>query len=173
MLYFGHTVVPISDFSTFFQVGKEILNLQLPTSFKYRAGCGYPAKPACVCVVGVTAAGVDGGVAVKRNFASLHGGFAVACRQKNYWQVRRLVCRNRFDKPLDGLLPDRADRRTRLHLFFVLLTLYLIFRLCRWAYLAASVTTMVRYEGAGADSSAFVGDIIHRKDRRDVIWAVA
>ena len=35
ILYFGHTAVPISDFSTFFQVGKEILNLHLPTNFKY------------------------------------------------------------------------------------------------------------------------------------------
>jgi hypothetical protein len=56
-------------------------------------------------------------------------------------------------------------------LFFLLLTVYLIFRRSRWAYLAASVTTMVRYEGAALILGAFVGDIIHRKDRRDVIGA--
>ena len=32
---------------------------------------------------------------------------------------------------------------------------------------------MVRYEGAALILGAFVADIIHRKDRRDVIWAVA
>lgn len=35
ILYFGHAVVPISDFSTFFQVGKDVLHLRLPASFKY------------------------------------------------------------------------------------------------------------------------------------------
>ena len=58
------------------------------------------------------------------------------------------------------------------YLFFILLTLYLIFLRSRWAYLAASVTTMVRYEGAALILAAFVADIIHRKDRRDVIKAV-
>jgi len=34
VLYFGHTVVPVSDFPDFFRVGKEILSLQMPSSFK-------------------------------------------------------------------------------------------------------------------------------------------
>ena len=56
-------------------------------------------------------------------------------------------------------------------LFFILLSLYLIFRRSRWAYLAASITSMIRYEGAALIAAAFVADIINRKEKRDVIKA--
>ncbi len=34
VLYFGHQVVPNSDFTAFVQVGHELLSFQLPTSYK-------------------------------------------------------------------------------------------------------------------------------------------
>jgi hypothetical protein len=59
------------------------------------------------------------------------------------------------------------------YLFFILFTIYLIFRRSRWAYLLASITTMVRYEGAALILAAFVVDIIQRKNRRDIVKAFA
>ncbi|MGA2323258.1 MAG: hypothetical protein ABSG22_05365 [Sedimentisphaerales bacterium] len=171
ILYFGHTVVPISDFSTFFQVGKEILNLQLPTNFKYApvvgilqnllvfVSWGSPPeltagwllnailRPFTVVLLWLVGKRIIGRSAV---------WFAVIA-SINPWTVYYLT------EPI-GEAP---------YLFFILLTVYLIFLRSRWAYLAASITTMVRYEGAALILAAFVADIIHRKDRRDVIWAVA
>jgi hypothetical protein len=54
-------------------------------------------------------------------------------------------------------------------LFFLLLTLYLIFKRSNWSYLFASITTMVRYEGAALIMAAFVIDMIYCKSRRERI----
>jgi hypothetical protein len=56
-------------------------------------------------------------------------------------------------------------------LFFTLLTFYFMFRRSKWCYLFASITTMVRYEGAALVLAAFVMDLIHGKDKRERIWA--
>jgi hypothetical protein len=56
-------------------------------------------------------------------------------------------------------------------LFFSLLTFYLIFKRSNWCYVAASVTTMVRYEGAALILAAFVMDLIYSKSNRERIRA--
>ncbi len=56
-------------------------------------------------------------------------------------------------------------------LFFSLLTFYLIFKRSNWCYVAASVTTMVRYEGAALILAAFVIDMIYHKSKRERIRA--
>ena len=35
IIFFGHKVVPISDFPTIIRVGREILSLHLPSNYKY------------------------------------------------------------------------------------------------------------------------------------------
>ena len=170
VLYFGHTAVPISDFSTVFQVGKEILNFQLPTNFKYAPVVGilqnllvfvsWGAQPELTAGWLLNAILHPFTVVLlwlvgKRIIGKSAVWFALIV-SINPWVVYHLT------EPIV---------ETSL-LFFVSLTLYLIFCRSRWAYLAASVTTMVRYEGAALILGAFVADIIHRKDRRDVICAV-
>jgi len=56
-------------------------------------------------------------------------------------------------------------------LFFSLLTFYFIFKHSNWCYLLASITTMVRYEGAALILAAFVIDMIYRKTKRERILA--
>jgi hypothetical protein len=56
-------------------------------------------------------------------------------------------------------------------LFFTLLTYYFMFRRSKWCYLFASITTMVRYEGAALILAAFVMDMIHSKNKQERIWA--
>ena len=58
--------------------------------------------------------------------------------------------------------------------FFCLLTIYLILRRSSWCYLFAALATMVRYEGAGLIAGAFVLDMIRRDNRqrlRALLWA--
>jgi hypothetical protein len=56
-------------------------------------------------------------------------------------------------------------------LFFIWATFYLIFIRSKWAYLFASLTTMVRYEGAALILCAFVMDMIDSKDKKQRIVA--
>jgi len=56
-------------------------------------------------------------------------------------------------------------------LFFSLITFYLIFKRSNWCYVAASVTAMVRYEGAALILAAFVMDMIYRKSKGERIRA--
>jgi hypothetical protein len=56
-------------------------------------------------------------------------------------------------------------------LFFSLLTFYLIFKRSNLCYVFASVTTMVRYEGAALILAAFVMDMIYRRGKGERIRA--
>jgi hypothetical protein len=169
ILYFGHTLVPISDFSTFFRVGKEILNLQLPSSFKYAPVVGLLQNLLVPVSWGPTPDLTAGWLlnaivhpfsvvllwlVAKRIIGKSAVWFALIAAI-NPWTIYSLT------QPI-GETP---------YLFFILLTVYLIFRRSRWAYLFASITTMVRYEGAALIMAAFVADIIHRNGRRDVTSA--
>ncbi|MGB7581362.1 MAG: hypothetical protein WBL85_02800 [Sedimentisphaerales bacterium] len=171
VLYFGHTVVPISDFPDFFRVGKEILSLQMPSSFKLAPVVGI-LQNLLVFVSWGPSPELTAGHLLN---AILHPFTVVLL-----WLIgRRIIGRSAvWFALIASINPWTIYYMTEpiietSFLFFILLTLYLIFCRSRWAYLAASVTTMVRYEGAALILGAFVADIIHRKDRRDVIWAVA
>jgi hypothetical protein len=171
ILYFGHTVVPISDFPDFFRVGKEILSLQMPSSFKLAPVVGI-LQNLLVFVSWGSSPELMAGHLLN---AILHPFTVVLL-----WLVgKRIIGRSAvWFALIASINPWTIYYMTEPiieapFLFFILLTLYLIFCRSRWAYLAASVTTMVRYEGAALILGAFVADIIHRKDRRDVIWAAA
>jgi hypothetical protein len=169
ILYFGHTAVPISDFPDFFRVGKEILSLHMPSTFKLAPVVGI-LQNLLVFVSWGSPPELTAGWLLN---AILHP-FSVVL----LWLVgKRIIGRSAVwfaviasINPWAVYYLTEPILETPL-LFFVPLTLYLIFRRSRWAYLAASVTTMVRYEGAALILGAFVADIIHRKDRRDVIRA--
>ena len=169
ILYFGHTAVPISDFPDFFRVGKEILSLQMPSSFKLAPVLGI-LQNLLVFVSWGSPPELTAGWLLN---AILHPFTVVLL-----WLVgKRIIGRSAVwfaviasINPWAVYYLTEPILETPL-LFFVPLTLYLIFRRSRWAYLAASITTMVRYEGAALILAAFVADIIHRKDRRDVIRA--
>ncbi len=169
ILYFGHAVIPNSDFPDFFREGRNLLSLHLPQSFKHApvlgvlqnllypfawgpsreltAGCLLNAvlQPFTVVLFWLVGRKIIGRAAV---------WFAIIA-SINPWTIYSLV---------DPVVETPF-------LFFILLSLYLIFRRSRWAYLAASITSMVRYEGAALIAAAFVADIINRKDKRDVVKA--
>lgn len=169
ILYFGHAVIPNSDFPDFFREGRNLLSLHLPHSFKHTPVLGvlqnflYPFAwgPSRELTAGWLLNAILHPFTVvlfwlvgKKIIGRATVWFAIIA-SINPWTIYSLV---------DPVVETPF-------LFFILLSLYLIFRRSRWAYLAASITSMVRYEGAALIAAAFVADIINRKDKRDVIKA--
>ena len=170
VLYFGHTVVPISDFPAFFRVGKEILSLHMPSDYKLAPVLG---------ILQNLLVPVSWGPSPELTAGHLLNAILYPFTVVLFWLVgRRIIGRSAvWFAIIVSINPWVIYYLTEPiiespYLFFILLTIYLIFNRSRWAYLAASVTTMVRYEGAALILGAFVSDFIHRKDRRDVIKAV-
>jgi hypothetical protein len=171
ILYFGHTIVPISDFPAFFQVGSDILHLRMPGGFKLAPVLG---------ILQNLLVPVSWGQSPELTAGWLLNAIVHPFTIVLLWLVgRRIIGKSAawvaiiaaVNPWLVYMLTEPIVETT--YLFFILLTIYLIFRRSRWAYLLASITTMVRYEGAALILAAFVVDVIHRKDRRDAVKAIA
>jgi len=165
ILYFGHQIVPNPDFTAFASAGHKLLSLQLPSSLKRAPVLGLLQAAISHLVGGphpdLTAGRLLNAILhpfsvvllylisekIIRRYAAASLALIVAI---NPWQLRMLC--------------DPIAETTLL--FFVLLTFYLILVRSRWAYLAAALTTMVRYEGAALILAAFVMDIIEAKDKK-------
>jgi len=169
VLYFGHKVVPNPDFPAFFKTGQELLSLQIPSSFKRVPVLGL-LQVFLSYLVGGQHPGLTAGWLLN---AILHPLNLVL-----FWLVGRQVVGKSalwlaviaiLNPQVLYLLTEPIAETTLL--FFILLTFYFIFRRSNWGYVLASVTTMVRYEGAALILAAFVMDMIYRKSRRERLRA--
>jgi len=171
ILYFGHTTVPNGDFPDFFRLGRELLSLQMPASFKHAPVLGLLQNLLYYVVWGqhrdLTAGWLLNAILHPFNVVLLRMVGKRILGKAALWFALIAVI-----NPWTIYLLTEPIIETPF-LFFILLTFYLIFNRSRWAYLAAAVTTMVRYEGSALILACFVADIIHRKNRRDVIRALA
>ena len=162
--YFGHKLVPTSDFPAFAKTGRELLSLQMPTSFKRTPALGLLQVGISYLVGGQTPELTAG----RLLNAILHPLIAVLL-----WLVgKRILGRSAIWLAViviinPWIINSMTDpiAETAL-LFFVLLTVYFIFRRSRWSYLFASITSMVRYEGAALILAAFVIDVMTNKERK-------
>lgn len=165
VLFYGHQLVPNSDFPAFYEVGKTLLSFELPGSFKRAPVTGilqnlltplmsgdYPELKAGWFLNAILHPfnGILFFLLAKHLIGRSAKWFALICLI-NTWVLY--------------LMTDPIAETTLL--FFILLTIYFIFRRSKWSYLFASIATMVRYECAILILAAFVIDIIHRKDRRE------
>jgi hypothetical protein len=169
VLYFGHTIVPISDFRDLFKVGRDILSFRLPSRFKQVPVLGMLQFILSKFVGGqhpdLTAGWLLNAILHPFNLILL-------------WLVgRRIVGKSALWLAIIAILHPwviymltEPIIETTL-LFFSLLTFYFIFKRSKWCYLFASITTMVRYEGAALILAAFVMDMIYGKDKREKIRA--
>lgn len=171
VLYFGHTVVPISDFPAFFRVGSEIVHRQMPDTYMRAPVLGILQNFLYPLAWGTSRELTAGWLLnsilhpfnllllwlVGRKIAGKAAAWIAVIVIINPWTVY--------------LLTEPIVETT--FLFFILLTFYLIFSRSGLAYLTASIATMVRYEGAALILAAFVADVIQRKERRDVIRAIS
>jgi len=166
---FGHKIVPISDFPAFVQTGREILSFKCPSDFKRG-----PVTGILQILFGKLAGG---------RFPDLRGGWLLnsVLNPLNLillWLIgKRLIGRAAVWFAIIVSITPWALYMLREPLaeipllFFVLLTIYLICINSSWAYLTASVTTMVRYEGAALILAAFVMDLIYKKTNKEKVIA--
>ncbi len=165
VLFYGHQLVPNSDFPAFYEVGKALLSFELPGSFKRAPVTGilqnlltplmsgdYPELKAGWLLNAILYPfnGILFFLLAKHLIGKSAKWFALICLI-NPWVLY--------------LMTDPIAETTLL--FFILLTIYFIFRRSKWSYLFASIATMVRYECAILILAAFVIDIIYRKNRRE------
>jgi hypothetical protein len=171
ILYFGHTVVPISDFPAFFRVGQELLSFKIPSTFKlapvvgllqvilsYFLGGQYP---------NLTAGWLLNAILhpfnlillwlVARKFLGRTAQWFAILAIINPWVLY--------------LLTEPIVETT--YLFFILLTFYFLLNRSNFCYLFASIATMVRYEAAALILAAFIMDLIYRKTKKQRILAFA
>jgi hypothetical protein len=171
VLYFGYKVVPNPDFSAFLKTGQELLSLQIPSSFKRAPVLG---------VLQVSLSYVVGGQHPDLTAGWLLNAILHPLNLILFWLVGRhvvgkaalwLAILAALNPQGLYLLTDPIAETTLL--FCILLTFYFIFRRSNWAYVLASVTTMVRYEGAALILAAFVMDMVYRKNRQERLRALA
>ena len=166
---FGHKIVPISDFPAFVGVGRDILSFKCPSDFKRG-----PVTGILQILFGKLAGG---------RFPDLRGGWLLnfilhPLNLLLLWLIgKRLIGRTAVWFAIIASITPwilymlREPLAEIPLLFFVLLTIYLICRNSSWAYLAASITTMVRYEGAALIVAAFVMDMIYKKTNKEKVIA--
>jgi len=164
ILYFGHTVVPISDFPDLYNVGRAILSLRLPARFMQAPVLGM-LQVALSYVVGghdpnLTAGWLLNAVLYPFNLVLLYLVARRIIGKAALW-VALIAILNPW---VVYLLTEPIVETT--YMFFILLSLYFMFRRSRWCYVFASITTMVRYEGAALIFAAFLWDMIEARDNR-------
>ncbi|MHC4499719.1 MAG: hypothetical protein ACYS21_11475, partial [Planctomycetota bacterium] len=169
VLYFGHTIVPNSDFPAFLATGQELLSFQTPSSFKRVPVLGL-SQVLLSYVVGGQHPGLTAGWLLN---AILHPFNLILL-----WLVgREIVGKSALWVAIIAILNPQVlylltePIAETTFLFFILLTFYSVFRRSKWSYLLASITSMVRYEGAVLILVVFVMDVIHHKSRRERIRA--
>ena len=171
ILYFGHTLVPISDFPDFFRVGQELLSFKIPSSFKLAPVVG---------LLQVTLSHFLGG-----QYPNLTAGWLLNAILHPFNLILLwLIARKFLGRPAQWfailaiinpwvlyLLTEPIVETT--YLFFILLTFYFLLNHSNFCYLFASIATMVRYEAAALILAAFIMDLIYRKTKKQRILAFA
>jgi hypothetical protein len=158
ILYFGHTEVPNSDFPCFYQTGQEILSFKVPSSFKRGPVVGILQVITNLFVRG-HAPSITAGLLVNAILYPLNFLLLWLIAERIVGRAGIWIALISIINPQGVYLLTEPIAETTL-LFFVLLTIYLILIRSKWCWLLASVTTMVRYEGAALILAAFVMDMI-------------
>jgi len=169
IIYWAHQAVPHPDFSCFAIVGRQILSFQIPTDFK---------RVPLVGILQVLLGKITGGQNPDFTGAWVLNFIAHSFTAVLLWLAgRKIIGRAAIFfaviaiiNPWGLQLLTEGIAETAL-LFFIWLTLFFIFKRSKWAYLFASLTSMVRYEGAALILGAFVLDMIEGKDKKERILA--
>jgi len=171
VLYFGHTVSPIADFPDIVRVGHDLLSLQLPARFLQAPVVGL-LQASLSHVVGGPHPDLTAGWLLN---ALLHPLSVVLLYLVGRPVVGRAAVWLALLAALNSwtvfLLTQPIMETT--YLFFILLTFFFMFRRSSWCYAFAGIAAMVRYEAAVLIPSALLLDVLHRRDRRQRLRALA
>jgi len=170
ILFYGHRIVPNSDFSCFYDVGKTILSFKLPDTFK-RAPVTGILQNVLTPIMSGNDAELKAGWLLNSILHPFNGIliFLIAGQligRAGKWLA--LLCLINV-WILEMMIEPLAETTL---LFFILMTVYLIFQRSRWSYLLAAIGTMVRYECAALILAAFVIDMIFAASKKDRLRAL-
>ena len=170
IIFFGHQVVPSPDWLGFVDVGKKLLSFQLPTDYKRLPLLGILQILLSKFLPGRIPELLAGWLLN----AALHPFTIVLL-----WLVgRNLIGRGAWFFAIIAILNPYVMAMLptpiveTMFLFFTVLTFYFIFNRSRWSYLFATITSMLRYEGAMLILSALVIDLLAHKDKKDRFKAI-
>ncbi|MBN1816015.1 MAG: hypothetical protein JW828_01555 [Sedimentisphaerales bacterium] len=163
VVLWGAFPVPNPDFPGFVQVGNELLHFQIPSSFKRAPVLGLMQVIAGKCM---------GGDELGAGWL-INAVFSVA-NLLLLWRIGvRLVGRAAPYVALIAMLNPWIIRsqvnpiaETSM-VFFTLLTFWLLFRHSRWAFVTASIASMVRYECTILILIAFLTEGLRQKSRKN------
>lgn len=173
--FFGHKIMPTSDFPAFFGLGRTILSGHLPTDFMRGPVLGIMQVPMSY---------IAGGQSPALTGAWLLNAAFYCANLILLWLVGRRLIGNAaiWLAIIVGINAWTIEMMTdpiaeTAMLFFILITFFLIFRQSRWSYVTASAASMLRYECAALILAAFVLDLIQHKTARErfkaCIWLAA
>jgi len=169
ILYFGHKLVPISDFPLIIKVGHELLSFNVPSSFKMAPVTG---------LLQVVLSHLVGGRYPDLTAGWLLNAILHPFNLLLFWLIgKKLFGKSALWFAIVAIITPwvlymlREPLVETTLLFFSLLTVNLILTRSRWRYVLASITTLVRYEGSALIMAAFVMDVIYSRDRRQWIKA--
>jgi hypothetical protein len=161
ILYYGHQVVPDPDFTDFVKTGRQLLSWQLPDSYKRAPVLG---------ILLVVLSNAVGGLHPELTAGWLLNAFILPLNLILLWFVgRKIVGWPAHWIALIAIINPYMLKMAMqpiaemLLLLCILVSFFAIFQRSRWAYLAASITTMVRYEGALLILIVFVIDMLERE----------
>ena len=171
--YFGHKLVPSSDFPGFVSISRQLLSGRAPVNFK-RA----PVHGAMVAGISLFTQSSD--------HPDLTAGWILNAVIYPFVGVFVFLIARRFVKPLPAamLAVIAAVNPYTLYmlrdpiceinlLVFFLASFYLMVIRSRWCYLVASVGSMVRYEAAGIIVCAFLVDFLSTRDKKEWLKSFA
>ncbi|RKY07503.1 MAG: hypothetical protein DRP56_05595 [Planctomycetota bacterium] len=171
ILYWGHQPVPHFDFNCFANLGHQMLDFQIPSNFKR-----VPVVGIFQVLLGKVAGGPSPDFAGGWLLNSIMHPLTIVF----FWLMGRKIIGNAAIwfaliasiNPWVIQLMTEAIVETTL-LCGVVITFYFIFRGSNWAYLTASITTMVRYEGAALILAVFVLDMIRKQGFKPKLFSFA
>lgn len=169
VIYWAHQVVPHFDFGCFTIVGRQLLSFQLPSTYK---------RVPLVGILQVLLGHITGGTCPDLNGGWLLNSIVHPLTGVLLWLVGRKIIGPAaiwfaiiaIINPWGLQLLTESIAETPL-LFFIWATFYFIFKRSKWAYVFASLTSMVRYEGAALILGAFVMDMIESRNNKQRFMA--
>jgi hypothetical protein len=165
--YFGHKLVPSSDFPSFTGISRQLLSGHAPNTFKrapihgavvagishFTQGSNHPDLTAgwILNAILYPFIGVLIYLIAKRFIGRLPAALLAVVGVTNPWTLYML-----------------RDPICEIHLLvYFLLAIYLMVIGSRWCYLVASLGSMVRYEAAGIIVCALLVEVVSTRDRKE------
>ncbi len=169
-LYFGHQVVPNSDFPSFVGVARSVLSFEVPSSFKRLPGLGLMQIGLSNFVSGlhpVLTAGLLLNAIVHPFSIILLYLTAKRMIDKSAPWLAVIVAINPWT--ISMLVQPMAETSL---LFFTIVTFFFISRRSNLSYVFASIATVVRYDAAALIVAVLLADMITRKQKREKLLAL-